>query len=80
MATFVVFIHPITILTTDFTNQDNLTNDLLIINSENKQIFSKQMITLGRKSLIFPSMNKILQLRGMSPSRVRRCNHCWSFL
>ena len=33
MATFVIPIHPITILVTDFTNPDNLTNDLLILQS-----------------------------------------------
>ena len=31
MATFVVLKHPITVLVTDFTNPDNLTNDLLIL-------------------------------------------------
>ena len=33
MATFVVRKHPVSILITDFTNPDNLTYDLLILNS-----------------------------------------------
>ena len=32
MATFVDLRHPVNILITDFTNPDNLTNDLLILN------------------------------------------------
>ena len=32
MAAFVIFTHPITILVTGFTNPDNVTNDLLILN------------------------------------------------
>ena len=31
MATFVVLGHPVTILVTDLTNSNNLTNDLLIL-------------------------------------------------
>ena len=31
MATFVILRHLVTILVTDFTNPDNLTNDLLIL-------------------------------------------------
>ena len=31
MATFVALRHPVTILVTDFTNMDNLTNDLHIL-------------------------------------------------
>ena len=33
MATFVVLRNPVNILVTDFTNPENLTNDLLILNS-----------------------------------------------
>ena len=33
MATFAILRHPVTILVTDFTNLDNLTNGLLIFNS-----------------------------------------------
>ena len=33
MANFAVLRHSVTILVTDFTNQDNLTNDILISNS-----------------------------------------------
>ena len=33
MATFAILRHPVTILVTDFTNLDNLTNGLLIVNS-----------------------------------------------
>ena len=33
MATFVILKHPVAILATDFTNSNNLTNDLLILNS-----------------------------------------------
>ena len=33
MATCVILRNPVTILVTDFTNLDNLINDLLIINS-----------------------------------------------
>ena len=32
METFVILRHPVTILFTDFTNPDNLTNDFLILN------------------------------------------------
>ena len=42
-ATFVILRHPGTILVTDFTNPDNLTNDLLILNSsiiKNKSLVS----------------------------------------
>ena len=31
MATFVVLRHPVTILVTDLTNPDNLTNDLVLL-------------------------------------------------
>ena len=33
MVTFVILRHPVTILVTAFTNPDNLTNDLHILNS-----------------------------------------------
>ena len=32
MATFFILKHPVTILVTDFTNPNNLTNDLVILN------------------------------------------------
>ena len=37
MATFVIILHTVTILVTDFTNPRNFTNDILISNSSTKK-------------------------------------------
>ena len=48
MANFVVLKHPVTILVTDSANPDNLTNDLLILNSLIVCKYkAKQMMQLG---------------------------------
>ena len=64
MAIFVVLRHPVNILVTDFTNPDNLTTDLLMLNSLiKKQIFGQQMMQLDKKSFILttlePSVNRV---------------------
>ena len=49
MATFVVLRHFVTILVTDFTNPDNLTNDLLILNplKINKSLAQQVVVVLA---------------------------------
>ena len=44
MATFVILRHPVTILITDFTNPNSLTNDLLIFNS---LIINQKLVSRG---------------------------------
>ena len=54
MATFVAFRHIVTILVTDFTNPDNLTNDLLTLNS---LIINKSLVLVGRRGLTDKSVD-----------------------
>ena len=41
MATFDILRHPVTNMVTDFSNPNNLTNDLLIFNSFTKSLLSR---------------------------------------